>query len=209
MTDELAVAFADVRKAYRLLWCYQRRIYDMVELVAAEFPAMRFYYWQTQAADRPPTSGASPLQRSPWGMLPLVRASFLYLPEDADNNVTCEGQWMLEIHLDSDTGYPNDFKQGAPDPDPSTFPSVELSATTLVIYAWYCTKTTKQNWFNEVYSRLNWPEADGVLAESTKPAFRVVGKTFDLTTLATAEDITTAVASFRAMARASLGTPLP
>jgi len=55
MSDELdlGIALADVRKAYRLLWCYQKRVFDILRLIVSEFDDRRFYYWRSAHTDPP------------------------------------------------------------------------------------------------------------------------------------------------------------
>jgi hypothetical protein len=199
-------ALTDVRKAYRLLWAYQRRIYDMVELAAGEFDDMNFYWWTTLHADRPVQSGTNPMNgRWAWDMLPMARVSYLFLSSDTDRNRTMPGQWMLEVHVDSDGGF-EENEEGT-EPDPETFASAAESASSMTLYAWYCTAESGRNWLNGVYRVIDWPE-DGEVMESAEPPFRVFGKTMAIAELSTRADVTNFVHAFQEEASAALGVPL-
>lgn len=66
MSDDpnLSTALADVRKAYRLLWSYQKRIFDIVQLIVDEFESMSFYFWRIMHAGRPCNSTTNLMTRS-------------------------------------------------------------------------------------------------------------------------------------------------
>ncbi len=203
----LAEALTDVRKAYRLLWNYQRRVFDVVRLVVDEFDDMSFYYWQTMHSGRPCNSGANPMARWAWDMLPMVEASYLFLPGGIDRNATLPGQWMLEVNVSSDSGFEqNDDRT---EPDPADFADAAASTSTITLYAWYCTGQTSLNWFNGIWRNTEWPAEEGDwFVEHAEPPFKIFGRRIDLAHLPDQASVTTAAASFRADASARFGVPL-
>ena len=44
---DLRQALIDVRKAYRLIWLYQRRVVDITRIITDSF-GYKFYIWDTQ-----------------------------------------------------------------------------------------------------------------------------------------------------------------
>jgi hypothetical protein len=204
--SDLSNALADVRNAYRLLWSYQKRIFDIIRLMVDEFEDMDFYYWQIMHAARPCNWGTDPFGRWAWDMLPMVKASYLYLPSNVDRNLTRPGQWMLEFSLESDTGF-EDPEDGT-EPDVGGFKPSSECASLLKMYAWYCTGAAKLNWFGGVWQQIAWPETDGELVESADPPFRLVRKTFDISDLPDKEAVRSAALEFKVVASKALGVAL-
>jgi hypothetical protein len=204
--QELGAALSDVRKAYRLLWCYQKRIFDIIRLIVDEFDDMSFYYWQTLHSGRPCNSGTDPLKRWTWDMLPMMKASYLYLPSDVDRNSTKPGQWMLEILVESDSGF--DCPEDGTEPDPANFKEAAESTSSISIYAWYCTGVANVNWFNGVWKQISWPEIDGEPFENADPPFLIVKKTLNITSLFDKGAVQAAASEFKEMASKALGVTL-
>lgn len=209
MPDELPLtdALADVRKAYRLLWCYQKRVFDIVKLVVDEFDDMGFYNWRVLHSDRPCNSGTNPMgSRWTWDMLPMVHVSYLFLPSGTNPNATLPGQWMLEVYVESDGGFED--PQDGSEPDPANFEAAEDSTSRISIFAWYCRGETARNWYGGVWNVLSWPEDDGGLIDNTDPPIAVFRRDFDLATLVDREAVVAAVNSFRSSAEEALTVSL-
>ncbi|MDR7221298.1 hypothetical protein [Aminobacter aminovorans] len=204
----LASALVDVRKAYRLLWSYQRRVYDILQLITDEFGDMSFYYWQTMHAGRPCNSGTNPLNRWTWDMLPMMQTSYLFLPNTVDRNETRPGQWMLEVYLSSDDGFSR--TAGSGEPDPMHFEDAANSASSITMYAWLCCEPSNLNWFTGVWSgvpKAQRPE-DSQVCASQNPPFKIFAKRFDLADFPDKTSVTMAVMQFRTQASEALGTTI-
>lgn len=209
MPDEptLDSALTDVRKAYRLLWCYQKRVFDIVKLIAAEFDDMAFYNWRTLHAGSPSRSDSNPMSgRSTWEMLPMVSASYLFLPGGTNHNATVTGQWMLEVLVESDRGF-LDTEDGS-EPDPASFEPAEKVESTISIFAWYCRGETSKNWVGGVWKVLPWPEGDSVKIDHADQPFTTFRRDFNLAALPDKDAVRAAVASFQATANEALGVSL-
>ena len=201
--QSLADALVDVRKAYRLLWCYQKRVFDIVKLIASEFDDTSFYYWRVVHSDHPPKSGTNPMEgRWTWDMLPMVQASYLFLPSGIDPNSTLPGQWMLEVQVQSDGGF--EEPEDGSEPDPANFEAAEESTSSLVIFAWYCRGETTRNWYGGVWNVLSWPQTDAGLIENADPPIAVFRRNFDLALLGNRDEVRAAVNSFRTSASEAL-----
>lgn len=108
--DDLSQALIAVRKAYRLLYLFQRRVLDVVEEISTKL-GHDFYYWLPSGDEEAVRGGANPCDRSAWKMLPLFDANFLYLPPGVKSTDTPrKGQWLLEIIVCPDDGEPEGGK---------------------------------------------------------------------------------------------------
>jgi len=203
---EMQAALVDVRKAYRLVWAYQRRLFDIVKATTDEFEDMGFYYWQTIHTARPANSGSSPFSRWAWDMLPMRRASFLFLNGSTERNLARKGQWMLELHLNSDTGFP--VPPINSEPDAADFTPADQCSSELTICAWLCAEDAPCNWFHGVWSVTEWPENDNEVYMSAKPPFHLFRRTFDLAGLGDRASVHAAIVKFKADASAALNTTL-
>jgi len=84
---EIDNALQDVRKAYRLLYLYQRRTMNIVQRITKEFDC-QYYGWVPYKFYRPPKFGTKDIfNRWAWDMLPMYDVSFLFLKTGAD--LTC------------------------------------------------------------------------------------------------------------------------
>ena len=199
MTETLATALTDVRRAYRLLWAYQQRVFDIVAKVAGCFEELNFYFWDAELGGRPCTGGTHPGVRPGWSLLPVSDISILYL-SSKDPNAPKAGDWMLECRIRSDTGIDMD----ADGIEPTYQHLAEDAASVLELYAWRCRRDSRLNWYHGLWERVSWPQKMVFSVEVTDD-FTVIGATFDLTELATEDAVLDAVASFKSMLAAHGG----
>lgn len=200
---ELTEALADVRKAYRLIWAYQRRMMDLIQVIADDFEGLQFYAWSPLHTRRPTQLTSNPLKgKWAWDMVPFYKVSFLYKPEGASPHDLAEGDWLLEIHLDSDTA---GFEAQRGEPDAGKFPDADTSRSTLSLIVWQCTEAIKANWANDVWKYGSWPAADGIaeqLADFTVQVIRVSTALEDLHDKAA---LRASIDDFKALIRSELG----
>ncbi|MBB3020417.1 hypothetical protein FHR70_003498 [Microvirga lupini] len=200
---ELSTALTDVRRAYRLLWSYQRRALDIIRLIADGFDGHEFYLWEPVNNDRPVGRLKDPTTRWAWDMLPMGKMTYLCLPQGAERNHPKAGEWMLEITLDSDTGF-SDPETGE-EPDPQDFTDVAKSVSKIRLVAWQCTSSADLNWYEDVWNSTDWPDQDGELVEHSDPPFRALSKEYDLKHLADKSAVNNAVTEFKALLKAKMG----
>lgn len=199
---ELTDALADVRKAYRLIWSYQRRMMDLIQVIADDFQELQFYAWSPLHTRRPTQLTSNPLKgKWAWDMLPFYKVSFLYKPEAASPNDLAEGDWLLEIHLDSDTA---GFEAHRGEPDAANFPDADTSRSTLSLVAWQCTEATKANWANGVWKYGSWPAVDGVAEQLTDYPVRVIRLTTALEDLHDKAALRSSIDGFKALIKSQL-----
>jgi hypothetical protein len=199
---ELAVALGDVRRAYRLLWFYQERIFDIIRPFVGEFETLRFYMWRSNSAN-PMDASTNPLSRSPWSAFPLMNVSYLYRSGD-DPNHAKPGDWLLDIRVISDSGYSDDVDDRL-QADPDTFPGVEASETRINLYVFYCTEEIKGNWLKDIWTPLDWPEPDGKAVEAANKPVKMVGISLNISDLPGREAVQNAATNFKRVATEALG----
>ena len=211
---DLKHALVDVRKAYRLIWLYQRRVVDIIRLIADTL-GYRFYRWETEdiIGRMPGRTTTDPFSEGSWiwSTLPLYRMSLLYLPTTLDWNVQKKGEWMLEIVVETDSGFSE--REDDLERAPSEFKAADQSETFLRLYAWYCTGDGNVGWFSNIWNELDWPEQDDeVTVEHPTVPVRLLRRSLDLSTLPDRASVERAIAEFRTVVSEKfqqLGTPPP
>lgn len=141
-TSSLATAFADVRRAYRLLHAYHRRLNDLLQFVdgqlARRSPSFAFDRWTTRHADRPPKS-VKPFFRPEywaWDLVPAYRVQCEWTAARKGHT------WRVGMVAVADTGF--HFSADG-EPDPSTFDAVAQCASELWVGLWTAT-TRDPDW---------------------------------------------------------------
>lgn len=177
MQAELDHAMTDVRRAYRLIWSYQRRAMHLVQLMGDQFSEMSFFLWSNNRCENPPRADVNPMRGWAWDMLPLYGASFLYLPHGADRTNPRKGDWMLDICILADTGFQYDVDDN--EPDQSSFVEPLLARSELCLIAWQCTADISTSW-RSIWKNNDWPDGNEVPLEHPDASIRVMKKTFDL-----------------------------
>jgi hypothetical protein len=125
--DNINAALVDVRKAYRLLYLYQRSVLCLTEEIAGAL-GFEFFCWQPYF-DRPSTRKKSPSEKWVWDMLPMYKAWFLFSQEASDPNKPKNGECFLEISLLSDNGYPENADN---EPNPLEFEKTVADSDTCI-----------------------------------------------------------------------------
>jgi hypothetical protein len=198
--SDLSHALVDVRKAYRLIWLYQRRVADIVGLITDAL-GYKFYSWDTGAIGRMSRSRTKDPFGSDqwiWSTLPCYRMSLLYLPPNLASNIQRAGEWMLEIFVESDTGAK--AREDDSEPPPTEFASVEESATVLRLYAWHCSADGSLDWFSEIWEQLEWPEEDCTISDEDPAApVRILRRSFELSKLPDRASVERAIEEFKAL----------
>ncbi len=201
--QDLELALRDVRKAYRLVWAYQRKVMDLVQVISDEFETHDFYAWAPFATARPGQLSTNPMRHKwAWDALPFYKASFLYKGINASNQELKANDWLLEIMLDADDV---DFDElGRGEPDAAKFPDAATTKSMLTLMAWKCTEDTSLNWYYGVWEKQEPPENDREVLVSSTPPLAATKMTFDLAQLGDRAAILSAVAEFKGHLRAAM-----
>ena len=125
---DLAAALTDVRRAYRLIYAYQRRVSDLLQEVSSTLGArgLEFYWWEANLFGGVGRGGTPffAAGRWAWDMLPG------YAPHCDWRSAAGPDQRRVVVVIRADTGFL--AKQG--EPDPATFAQVEASRSELQIF---------------------------------------------------------------------------
>ena len=125
---ELEEVFVDVRKAYRLLYFYQRRIMDTVDFIA------NLLYMHVESgyaihSSGPPRDGSNlNIDRWAWDWLSMYVYEFYLGEKIFEDNI-----YKVAIAVQADTGF-DDANEGVTAIDVDQFSDVEKSATKIYIY---------------------------------------------------------------------------
>jgi len=176
MSRDLAPVLENVRKAYRLLYLYQRRVLDLSEAVGQKL-GMQFAWWGPARFDRPAKDYANPAQRSAWEMLPLVESLISYCPPASP----ASGQWMLTVYHVADSG---SVRAMGPEPDPLAFPAAESCRSELKLFTIIVRKGNADDW-GALWDKTEYPKDDTTPWIGTVSGCDVLAllRTFDLASL--------------------------
>ncbi len=153
MSNNLKNVLIEVRKAYRLIYLYQKNIISTIDRFSQEFPC-QFYWWTPTKNSPTPQRSTNPTGRWVWDFLPLYSPAFLYISEGGQASDHSPGEWLLSLELITDSEYDPD---GA-EPNPLNFEKAENSETLLIASFWYCKKAIKENWYYGIWRELDYPE---------------------------------------------------
>ncbi|KQU93897.1 hypothetical protein [Devosia sp. Root105] len=200
--SDLGSTLVDVRRAYRLVWAYQRRVMDVVQFISSNFQNHEFYAWTPLKFNGSPQLTTNILRRWAWDGLSLYKASIFFRPVGADPDKLVKDQWYLEVHIDSDTV---EFPEGKAEPDASKFPDVTTTRSKIVLIAWLNTGAARANWYHQMWNTSEWPEGDREIVEQSHMPVSCIQLTYDLADFSGKPPIELAVAEFKGMIRAELG----
>jgi hypothetical protein len=192
---KLGKALAEVRSAYRLLWSYQKRIFDIIRLIADEFGATQFSEWSVDHASRPCRSFTDPGPYWAWDMLPMMNSSYFYVPDSVDEKHPRRGDWGIEVYLISDTGFEESTDQL--DPDPMEFKSVDECASRLGIFVWKYQRDSSQRFRWEEWEETDYPEKKGEMAVSPDGTLHGIGWEIDIADLPDANAVKAVVSELK------------
>lgn len=196
-SDQLENALLDVRKAYRLLFLYQRRILDLALTFANEMNLRP--YCVGYGFNRPAT--VNPFDKWVWDMLPMYRISFLFLSSSSDQDYPKRGEWLLDLHLVSDSGYPEGSSWRKGEPDPETFSPAKNCVSLLGIYAFKSERDERRDWYNNIWRpAINYPfkyPPDWSVVTNGKAGVSIYGAQFNLLTLTSQEAMRLTAGQFK------------
>jgi hypothetical protein len=197
--DELTGALCEVRKAYRVLYAYQKRALDICLEIADYLQLQFFYSWYFPAiAPRP---RMTPFKSGSWDFLPLADANMLF-SKSGDESFSKRGDWMIEIRIVSDSAYKDAWEPSGSTVNPlEDFASPESSETYLMIYGWIRTQNERGKWI-DVHDAAPWPEPGKLLSLD---AMAVYGKRPEFAELADSSSMEKALRKMTAELQSRLG----
>jgi len=189
----MEAALCDVRKAYRLIHLYQRRVLDLCREITEAFESeLNFYYWAASQFEMPPRRRTDPVSEWAWDFLPLYDFALVYRPEDVDYKSPKVNDRMLEVRITVDSGY---VTAGELEPDPRDFRDVAGCESCVRLYVYYSSKVLKGGWLDDLLSSSIFPADDreGELANGVC----TLGMKFALAEMSDAEAVQNCVNKFR------------
>lgn len=98
--DQFENILCDVRKAYRLLFLYQKRILDLIQFIASSLDFKFGGGWNWWTLSSLPHGSKVKLANSSWDWLSMYFYEFNFCEKNIDNNII-----KFSVILESDTGY--------------------------------------------------------------------------------------------------------
>jgi hypothetical protein len=200
--DEIFKALIDVKKAYRLVYLYTASILDAVQRISQEFNCS-FYVWTPTYYLTPPrrTSPPFPPSRWAWDMIPFYNTSFLFLSEGANSNTQKKGDWMLDIHIETDSSF-EEFIESNEEPNPLNFKPPEKAESNFYLQLIYCIQPNKFNWYH-FWQNTDYPDEEVDVIEEYK-GLRYIGRKYELSKLFTEKSLLECVADFKNLIKDNL-----
>lgn len=200
MTTPLDAALLDVRKAYRLLADYQRRILELLAFIRTELGAVHYHQ---HFRNKPPRSlNGLELDNSGGArLLPFNDVSVLWLRYNGQDDPASQhraGDLLIDVWVCSDSGNGVDEKP---------ILSPEQSHSELRIYFFLCDGDAQENtnWYYQVWNGTGYPPFGSVAPCDSNPGYRVYGEALELTDLSGETAAREAIKALRARASAQLG----
>ena len=140
-TLDLPAALTDVRRAYRLVHAYQRRMLDLlqkVDEILAE-GGLEFVRWDPLSYARPCRSGTPVFRRGQWAWDLLPGYRFHCQWEAGPTDIT--GSRKVSVQPVADTG----FEKSGREPEPGEFRGVDDCGTQMWIGLW-ATDSDEPKW---------------------------------------------------------------
>jgi len=190
---DLENVLCEVRKAYRLIAAYQRRILDMAKKIQNSLGYKPYQHDHPNIGLRPRGDNLPTVRRS-IDMLPLYNDLYmLYLPPKAEVFSPKRDEWMLEVTFNNDTGFK--IINNNEEPDPLNFDDVESCTSRL----WLCAFGVKKNmentqWWSSVYCQIKKP-TDNSHVDTEK--LWAAGKSYNLAKIPDEKALNQVVDDFR------------
>jgi hypothetical protein len=207
MNHELVVALTDVRRAYRLLWAFQKRVLEYVQLIHER---LGFENWEARSLlPSPPAQHTANLRNGAiWGLLPMADMEFGASRRRQDFDYRQGQCWdyprrgdaVLYSRIRADTGIPEDCQN---DPSPLGFNPVEGCYTKLSLFVLLNRQDRDEQmqfWRAAQQCRKMTPGQGTLYAHPNIPGIDIFGAEFDLADLPDELGLLKAVNGFKTTA---------
>ena len=192
-SDKIAKALSDVRRSYRVVSLYQKRILEMIDFAGSILPSAVFDGWGPERWSKPGRKILPSDNKFPLDGLPLFAFSVRYLipsREGKDSEYEC----AIEVLHNADDGL--DEVEIGIDSDLSDLEDPQKTSSLLYLYGWKLTAAFSHSKWREIYRDTCWPEEDDILEEMQAGNCWVLRKTINLEQLADRSDLEAALNSF-------------
>ncbi|MDR6773929.1 hypothetical protein [Azospirillum sp. BE72] len=206
MTDsdrnDLTAALADVRRAYRLLWGYQKRILHIVAEIREQ---LGFIPSSIEYQFDPPDQKIEDPSRWMWDALPFSMIGFE--AEQGEGRAQC-GSRMLYIDVVSDTGLAQEKNRSGNkwEPKPDRFQPPEDCRSELRLYILQNSRERDENfaWHRDVVVEVGHWKAEGAAYRDASTGVLIYGETIDLIELGNRAALAARIDRFHVSAQTQL-----
>jgi hypothetical protein len=182
--DQLSNILVDVRKAYRLLYSYQRRVMDTVQFIGAQLSKHEPNGYPLFSSMAPGEGRKVNFDNWAWDWMPMYCYEFYFGKEEKNGNA-----YEFAISIYSDSGY--DDSEGDHDQTQvEKFVSPEQSTTKIYLYIgknMWKPEEFDNDWTIDSKDEVQYGDANG----------KFISKRFDLTELMDEESIISCLAQFK------------
>ncbi|MBP2316808.1 hypothetical protein [Azospirillum soli] len=207
--DALAAALTDVRRAYRLLWGFHKRVLEYNRIIRTSLG-----FEHLGAKYRFGKPGQNPEARYAWDLCPgaqfglaSIRRSDAAEPGRDGTSFPRAGDAVLYVRVKGDTGLA-DFARPGVEPDPVQFPPPEESQTLMEVYVLVNReeRSVRLDWLDVVLpSVTQWPAPGQTGPHPAHKGIDIYGDVFDLARLGGEDALLLKIDAFKAAASRALG----
>lgn len=195
-SSKLSEALLDVRRSYRVIGAYQKRILGLMDYVRRSLPGALFHDWEPEFWDKPARK-VLPSDRK-WTLdgLPFFAFSVkLLIPSKAMDSEQFE--CAIQILHNADTGVDDvDFEKES---DLSELENPRETESVLYFYGWKShSPFTLEEWRDFYREVEEWPSDDDVLTEILPGKCWALRKSYKIDHLVDRADVDKALAEFSA-----------
>lgn len=190
MDNALQDALLDVRRAYRLIEDFQRRLISALEFMRSELNVDYYYQYAPNSVPRSLTGAMG--ENSGRRYLPFNDLSVFWLKhsgQDDPFNHPCYGDFMIDVWLRNDSG--NGQRE-------EEYALPENSRSLLLIHVISCKAhdAGKQNWYN-LWQNIDYPASNDVEAIEKFSGFFIYREELDMVNLIDKETFSACIDGFR------------
>lgn len=151
MSTENKDLFTQIRTAHRLVVAYYKRLHQVLSSVGKAF-GMEFFVWEPTEYSRPCRRTTNILASWAWDMAPGVVTEYVFRKAGSDKEQKL-GDWLLVLHVISDTAVTNSALIGDIDPLELS-PSTEDARSVLRCYLVAPRKNLNEYWYDDLWLRV-------------------------------------------------------
>ena len=151
MSTENKDLFKQIRTAHRLVVAYYKRLHQVLSSVGKELK-MEFFVWEPSEYGRPSRRTGKILESWAWDMAPGIVTEYVFRKASSDKEQKL-GDWLLVLHVISDTAVTNQALIGDVDPLELS-PSAEDAQSVLRCYLVAPRKNLNEYWYENIWVRV-------------------------------------------------------
>ena len=151
MSTENKDLFKQIRTAHRLVVAYYKRLHQVLSSVGKELK-LDFFVWEPSEYGRPSRRTGKVLESWAWDMAPGIVTEYVFRKASSDKEQKL-GDWLLVLHVISDTAVTNQALIGDIDPLELS-PSVDVSESVLRCYLVAPRNNLNEYWYESLWVRV-------------------------------------------------------